>query len=75
MREIHPKKKVRKRPASVLKISLWDSSVSACAIQPPDFSVSGTMTPNGLFQTVNGSKRLVNYSNQFHNNLELFVNY
>ena len=29
----------KKRPASLLKISPWDSSVSACANEPPGFSV------------------------------------
>ena len=45
--------------ASLLKISLWGSSLSACANQPPGFSLSGTSTPNRLFQTINGLKRLV----------------
>ena len=48
---------------------------SACAYQPPGFSVSGTSTPNRLFQTMNELKRLVSYSKQHLNNLELFVNY
>ena len=30
-------------------------TVSACANEPPGFSVRGTSTPNGLFQTINGS--------------------
>ena len=38
---------VRKGPASLLKISR--SSVSACANQPPGFSLSGTLIPNELF--------------------------
>ena len=58
--------KVSKGPASWLKISLWGSSVSACANQPPGLSVSGTLTPNGLFQTINGLKRSVGYSKQLH---------
>ena len=62
MWEKHLKKKLRKGPASLLKISLRVSSVSACANQPPGFSASGTSTPNGLFQTINGLKRLVSYS-------------
>ena len=41
---------VRKGPVSLLKISR--SSVSACANQPPDFSLSGTLIPNELFQTI-----------------------
>ena len=54
MWEKHLKKKVRKVPASLLKVSLWGSSVSAGANQAPGFSVSGTSTPSGLFQTING---------------------
>ena len=50
------KKKVRKGPTSLLKISFLDSSVSAN--QPPGFSISGTSTPNGLFQTINGLKKI-----------------
>ena len=59
---------VRKGPASLLKISHWGSSVSACANQPPGFSVSGTWTPNGLFQIINGLKRLdwISYSKRLH---------
>ena len=37
-----PEEESKKGPTSLLKISLWDSSVSACANQPPGFSVSGT---------------------------------
>ena len=66
MREKHLKKKVKKGPASLLKISLWGSSVSACANEAAGFSVSGASTPNGLFQTINGLKRLVSYSKWFH---------
>ena len=36
-------------------------SVSACANQASSFSVSGTTTPNGLFQTIKGLKRLMGY--------------
>ena len=50
-------KEVRKGPASLLKISR--SSVSACANQPPCFSLSGTSIPNELFQTITRLKRLV----------------
>ena len=39
MSEKHLKKKVRKGPAPLFKISPWDSSVSACANEPPGFSV------------------------------------
>ena len=68
MQEIHLMKKetLRKEAASLLKISLWDFSVSACANQPLGFSVSGTSAPNGLFQTINGSKRLIGYSKHFY---------
>ena len=55
---------VRKGPASLLKISR--SSVSACANQPPGFSLSGTSIPNELFQTITGLKRLVSYSKRLH---------
>ena len=66
MWEKHLKKKVGKGPASLLKISPWGSSVSACANEPPGFSVSGASTLNGLFQTINRLKRLVSYSKRFH---------
>ena len=56
--------KVRKRPASLLKI--LPRSVSACANQPPGFSLSGTLIPNELFQTIMELKRLVSYSKRFH---------
>ena len=36
----HLKKKVRKGPAYLLKISPWGSSVSACANEPPGFSIA-----------------------------------
>ena len=53
--------------ASLLKISLWNSfQFSACANQPPGFSVSETLTPNGLFQIINGLKRLRGYSKRLH---------
>ena len=66
MWEKHLKKKVKKGPASLLKISLWGSSVSACANEAAGFSVSGASTPNELFQTINGLKRLVSYSKRLH---------
>ena len=66
MGEKHLKKKVRKGPASLLKISRWGSSVSACANQPPGFSLSGTLIPNELFQTIMELKRLVSYSKRLH---------
>ena len=66
MLEEHLKKEVRKGPASLLKTSLWDSSVSACANQPPCFSVSRTGTPDVFFQTIDGLKRSVSYSKRLH---------
>ena len=62
MWEKHLKKKVVKGPASLLKNSLCDSSVCACANQPPGFSVNGASTLNRLFQTINGLKRLMRHS-------------
>ena len=61
----HLKKKVKKGPASLLKISLCGSSVPACANESPGFSVSRVSTPNGLFQIINSLKRLVSYSKRF----------
>ena len=61
-----PEEESKKGPASLLKISLWGSSVSACANEAAGFSVSGASTPNGLFQAINGLKRLVSYSKRFH---------
>ena len=66
MGEKHLKKKVRKGPASLLKISCWGISVSACANQPPGFSLCETSIPNELFQTITGLKRLVSYSKRLH---------
>ena len=74
MREKHLKKKIRKDPASLLKISPWGSSVSAYANESPGFSLNGVSTLNGLFQTTNRLKRLVSYSDGSINNLEHFVN-
>ena len=61
-----PEEESKKGPASLLKISLWGSCVSTCANESPGFSVSGVSTPNGLFQTINGLKRLVSYSKRLH---------
>ena len=61
-----PEEESKKGPASLLKISLWGSSVSTCANESPGFSVSGVSTPNGSFQTINGLKRLVSYSKRLH---------
>ena len=40
-------------------------SVSACD-QPPGFSVYGSSSPNGLFQTINGLKRWMGYFKRLH---------
>ena len=61
-----PEEESKKGPASLFKISLWGSSVSPCANESPGFSVSGVSTPNRLFQTINGLKRLVSYSKRLH---------
>ena len=37
-----------------LNLTLVQFLVSACANQPTGFSVNGSSTPNGLFQTING---------------------
>ena len=66
IREKDLKKKVKKSPASLLKISLWGNSVSACANESPGFSVSGASISNGLFETINGLKGLVSYSKWLH---------
>ena len=55
---------VRKGPASLFKISR--SSFTACANQPPGFSLSVTSIPNELFQAIVGLKRLVSYSKRLH---------
>ena len=51
------KEESKKGPASLLKISLWGSSVSTCANEQPGFCISVATTPNGLFQTINGLKK------------------
>ena len=68
-------------------LTLGQFSVSACANQPTGFSVNGSSTPDGLFQTINALKQLMDYSKRLHQlsygvlfhlkieNLELFVNY
>ena len=42
-------------------MTLVQFSVSACANQPTGFSVNGSSTPNGLFQTINELKQLMGY--------------
>ena len=66
-------------------MTLGKFSVSAGANQPTGFFVNGSLTPNGLFQTINGLKQLMGYSKWLHQvehgvlfhlkieNLELFV--
>ena len=46
---------MRRVSPALLKIWLWDSfQFSACANQAIAFSVNGSSTQNGLFQTING---------------------
>ena len=45
------------------KFTLGKFSVPAWANQPPGFSVRGTSTPNGLFQTI---KMLMGYTKRLH---------
>ena len=64
-------------------MTLVQFSVSACANQPTVFSVNGSLTPNGLFQTVNGLKQLMGYPKWLHyllfhlkiENVEPFIYY
>ena len=44
-------------------MTLWKFSVPAWANQPPGFSIRGTSTPNGLFQTI---KMLMGYTKRLH---------
>ena len=46
--------------------TLGQFPVSPRANQPPGFSASGTSTSNGLFQPINGFKRLMGYSKWLH---------
>ena len=81
----HPKEKKKEKDVHLyFKIHFGQFSVPACANQPLGFFVRGTLTPNGLFQTV---KILLGYTKRLHQlkcgvlfhlkfeNLELFVNY
>ena len=61
-----PKEESKKMSSSLFKMSLWGSAVPARANAPPGFSVSGAVTPNGLFQRINELKRLVSYSKRLH---------
>ena len=79
----HRKVKNFKKRIVTQKFTLGKFSVPAWANQPPGFSVRGTSTPNGLFQTI---KILMGYTKRLHQlkhgvlfhlkfeNLELFVN-
>ena len=55
---------VRIGPASLYKISR--SFVSACANQSSGFSLSGTLIPDELFETIMELKRLVSYCKRLH---------
>ena len=61
MRKKHMKKKeILKKDLHLYLTSHSGTVFSFCfPNQPPGFSVSGTSTPNELFQTINGLKRLV----------------
>ena len=80
-----PERKIFKKRICIFtqKFTLGKFSVPAWANQSPGFYVSGTSTPNGLFQTI---KMLMGYTKRLHHlkhgvlhhlkfeNLELFVN-
>ena len=69
MQEKHLKKKeiVRKKDLHLyLKLTLGKFSASACANQPTNFSASKILTQEGIFQTINGLKRLMGYSKPLH---------
>ena len=60
----HPKKKIKKRIyIFTQKFTLGLFSVPAWVNQPPGFSVRGTSTRNGLFQTI---KILMGYAKRLH---------
>ena len=65
IRKKHPKeKKIKKRICIFTqKFTLGKFAVPASANQPPGFSVRGTSTPNGLFQTI---KMLMGYTKGLH---------
>ena len=57
-------KKFKKRICTFTqKFTLGKLSAPAWANQPPGFSVRGTSTPNGLFQTI---KILIGYTKRVH---------
>ena len=47
-------------------LALGQFPVSACTNQGTGFSVNGSSTSNGLFQTITGLKRLMGYSKRLH---------
>ena len=57
----HPKEKKNKKRTCIFiqKFTLGKFSVPAWANHAPGFSVRGTSTPNGLFQTI---KKLMGYT-------------
>ena len=61
----HPKEKKFKKTICIFtqKFTLGKFSVPAWANQPPGFSIRGTSTPNGLFQTI---KMLMGYTKRLH---------
>ena len=61
----HPKGKNFKKRICIVtqKFTLGKFSVPAWANQPPGFSIRGTSTPNGLFQTI---KMLMGYTKRLH---------
>ena len=61
----HPKEKNFKKRICIFTqiFTLGKFSVPASANQPPVFSLRGTSTPNGLFQTI---KMLIGYTKQLH---------
>ena len=67
------------RFACLLMEKLGQFSVFACGNQAIGFSVNGSSTSNGLFQTINGLLETAPSTiTSFHlkiENLELFVNY
>ena len=65
MSEKHLKKEMlRKGPGSLFKILLWE--VFNFFLWKPGFFISGTSTPNKLFQTSIELERLIDYSKQLH---------
>ena len=61
----HPKEKKIKKRVCIFnqKFTLGKFSVPAWANQPSGFSIRGTSTPTGLFQTI---KMLMGYTKRLH---------